>query len=611
MNIPEGIEGKASWLTIATSARVLGHPLVWSAMTAIFILVGYFWLQYYALPYSTELAADSNAKVTVSNTSPSKNDIGSDVKSHWNPDIYKDIETKEVMSISNEQDDNRAQDYRRIIALEAKLLPLLNKGSEYMASENYVLPENANAWHMYSQVLEIDSSHGTAKSAQQQILETLQQNAQLSVEEKQYEDSERWLTQLDTILPGNPFQTTLRNRIAEQINQELAQAEAAQKEVDKLNRLKAALDDAHLAMSSEPAKLRAAFDLYMRALEIEPDNSAAQSGLDNIHQIRIDKAQSAITLEDFDSAQQEIDRLLETNAKQSVVNELIASLEAKKAQFTELQLLAQEKQKAAAQAAIEAELTAKQAEKVAAQAALEAKAAKEAQEKETLSILTEPAKPTASDSVGSQGQASIDNVPKEVATLFPEIVDVQDITVNAKAKPLDLANDTNQAGTAVDNKIKQLNDGIAAYYEGNYNSAFELLHPLAEDGVARAQFRLGIMYFQGRTVVKNTDLATQWIARALPTILRAAQNNAAWAQSDLGTAYEMGIGVQKDLGRSATWYKKAADLGYAGAQTNLGVLYGTGEGVKYDRQLAVYWLKQAAEQGDKVAQDNLKILNAR
>ena len=119
------------------------------------------------------------------------------------------------------------------------------------------------------------------------------------------------------------------------------------------------------------------------------------------------------------------------------------------------------------------------------------------------------------------------------------------------------------------------------------------------------------MYYQGRTVVKNEDIARKWIVQSLPAVLRAAQSGQAWAQSDLGTAYELGIGVKQDISRAASLYQKAARQGYAGAQTNLGVLYGTGEGVKYDRKAAIYWLKKAAAQGDKIAQGNLFILNAR
>ena len=61
---------------------------------------------------------------------------------------------------------------------------------------------------------------------------------------------------------------------------------------------------------------------------------------------------------------------------------------------------------------------------------------------------------------------------------------------------------------------------------------------------------------------------------------RTAQAGQAWAQADLGTAYELGVGVILDPERTAAWYLKSANQGYAGAQANLGVLYGNGSGVK-------------------------------
>ncbi len=601
MNIPQGIEGKASWISVVTSARVLEHPLVWSAMTAVFILIGYFWLQYYTLPYSTELAEENQTTVNVS-SNPEKIDIGSQVKSHWNPDIYKKIDALEVMPISDLKDDTRADDYRRIIELEAKLLPLLESAFQYMNAENYVLPKEANAWSMYREVLTLDPAHGTAISGQQQILQTLQENAEVAVSKKQYENTERWLIQLDEIMPGNPFQTGLRKQIAEQISEELLQAEEAQKEVEKLSRLKAALDDANLTIRTDPPKLRAAFDLYARALEIDPENSTAISGLRNIHTIRIDRVKTAISLDDLVSAQEELARLEETDAPDEQLTNLIAAIDERQKEMDKVEQTKLAEENATeddeANSKLQAQIAANQ--KALDSAAMADISLNDAGQNATIELTENSADPEASQ-----------QVPEEIAILFADKIEIQGVAVNAPTKPLDVVESATEEIADSDKKINQLENGINAYYAGDYNIAFEALHPLAEDGVARAQFRLGIMYFQGRTVVKNTDLATQWIAQALPTILRAAQQETAWAQSDLGTAYEMGIGVQKDLARSADWYKRAADLNYAGAQTNLGVLYGTGEGVNYDRQLAVYWLKRAAAQGDKVAQDNLKILNAR
>ena len=163
----------------------------------------------------------------------------------------------------------------------------------------------------------------------------------------------------------------------------------------------------------------------------------------------------------------------------------------------------------------------------------------------------------------------------------------------------------------LDERSRQLAAGLRAYYQGNYNTALSKLIPLAADNSARAQFRLGVMYHKGLAVDKNPDSALKWISRSLPAISNAAQNGQAWAQADMGTAYELGIGVERDLAYAASLYEKSARQGYAGGQTNLGVLYGRGAGVKYDRDKALYWLEKAAAQGDRVAKDNLFIMNAR
>ena len=58
------------------------------------------------------------------------------------------------------------------------------------------------------------------------------------------------------------------------------------------------------------------------------------------------------------------------------------------------------------------------------------------------------------------------------------------------------------------------------------------------------------------------------------------------------------------------WYLLAAEQGYAGAQTNLGTMYANGRGVNESKSEAIKWLTRAADQGDKIAQDNLAALAA-
>ncbi len=77
------------------------------------------------------------------------------------------------------------------------------------------------------------------------------------------------------------------------------------------------------------------------------------------------------------------------------------------------------------------------------------------------------------------------------------------------------------------------------------------------------------------------------------------------AQFMMGTIFEQGLGVHKDLSAAARWYRAAADGGNASAQYNLGVFYQFGKGVGKDSAVAAKLLRQAAEQGHGRAQNNL------
>lgn len=96
-----------------------------------------------------------------------------------------------------------------------------------------------------------------------------------------------------------------------------------------------------------------------------------------------------------------------------------------------------------------------------------------------------------------------------------------------------------------------MEDGQAAYNRGDFATALELWRPLAEQGEARAQNNLGVMY-------------------------------------------ENGKGVPEDIAEALKWYQLAAEQGYAGAHSNLGLAYALGKGVQPDAVLAHMWLSLAA-----------------
>jgi len=59
-----------------------------------------------------------------------------------------------------------------------------------------------------------------------------------------------------------------------------------------------------------------------------------------------------------------------------------------------------------------------------------------------------------------------------------------------------------------------LEDGIAAYDQGNYELAFTKFKLAADQGDAKAQFNLGLMYRDGRGVAQNDAEAVRWLKLA-------------------------------------------------------------------------------------------------
>jgi TPR repeat protein len=57
-------------------------------------------------------------------------------------------------------------------------------------------------------------------------------------------------------------------------------------------------------------------------------------------------------------------------------------------------------------------------------------------------------------------------------------------------------------------------DGMAAYNRGDYMPAIRLFRPLAEQGNAKAQSVLGVMYRRGQGVAHSSVRAFLWFSRA-------------------------------------------------------------------------------------------------
>ena len=87
----------------------------------------------------------------------------------------------------------------------------------------------------------------------------------------------------------------------------------------------------------------------------------------------------------------------------------------------------------------------------------------------------------------------------------------------------------------------------------------------------------------------------------IPDCRVKAEQGVADAQYNLGLMYYLGSqGVLQNDTEAVKWYRKAAGQGDANAQSNLGWMYTKGRGALQDDKEAVKWNTKAAEQGHAV-----------
>ncbi len=140
----------------------------------------------------------------------------------------------------------------------------------------------------------------------------------------------------------------------------------------------------------------------------------------------------------------------------------------------------------------------------------------------------------------------------------------------------------------------RLRVGLEAYERGDYAGALKNLEPLAKNGDAAAQSKLGYMYYLGLGVPEDNREAAKWFGRAADQCDLEAQIN-------LATLYLLGAGVEQDLTQAARLLHPPAERGISGAQFMLGMVYLYGKGVARDPVKAYMWLELAAMRGSRSA----------
>ena len=145
----------------------------------------------------------------------------------------------------------------------------------------------------------------------------------------------------------------------------------------------------------------------------------------------------------------------------------------------------------------------------------------------------------------------------------------------------------------------QYQQAVTEYNAGHYSEVLRLLQPLAEQGDAEAQYKLGLMYANGQGVAQDYQQAFSWFQKS-------ANQGYDVAQYKLGEIYEQGQGVTQDYQQAIVWYQKAAVQGYDVAQYALGNMYRDGKGVVKDYQQAKMWYQKVLEQPDTLINTVIK-----
>jgi len=123
----------------------------------------------------------------------------------------------------------------------------------------------------------------------------------------------------------------------------------------------------------------------------------------------------------------------------------------------------------------------------------------------------------------------------------------------------------------------------------------------AEQGLARAQYHLGVMLYYGRGVARSAEEAVRWFSKA-------ADQGDTEAQLNLGVMFRLGCGLAQSDEEAVRWYSKAANQGDARAQSYLGGMFEEGRGVAQSDVEAVKWVSKAADQGNALAQCSLGLM---
>ncbi|MBN2590024.1 MAG: protein kinase [Sedimentisphaerales bacterium] len=155
----------------------------------------------------------------------------------------------------------------------------------------------------------------------------------------------------------------------------------------------------------------------------------------------------------------------------------------------------------------------------------------------------------------------------------------------------------------------KLKDAINLYNNCKFGIAKNLFLELADKGDAIAKMYVADFYQNGSCFFPyDPPKAGEIALEVIEQVKMLANSGNLDAMFLLGSAYQDGLGINKDYHRAIEWYNKAIEVGDSSAMNNLGCMYHDGEGVEQDYQKAIELYNKAIEGGSSIAIWNLGLL---
>jgi uncharacterized protein len=112
----------------------------------------------------------------------------------------------------------------------------------------------------------------------------------------------------------------------------------------------------------------------------------------------------------------------------------------------------------------------------------------------------------------------------------------------------------------IDRQGRQIDNGVVAFKRGDYKTAVDILTPYASRGNKTAQLNVGLAYAMGLGVDRDREKAQVLLRSALG-------DRAASTYTWVAHSFEVGEGVAKNTDEAASWYRAAAAEGSADAKS--------------------------------------------